>query len=69
MSSPLCNKPDSFTVYDEIVPWRDTDVALLVGAGIGRPTGVLTTCPPLLPDGAHDAEKPTPAPAHNGNQG
>ncbi len=26
-------------------------------------------CPPPRPDGAHDAEKPTPAPATNGNRG
>lgn len=26
-------------------------------------------CPPPLPDGAHDAERPTPAPVHNVNRG
>jgi len=28
-----------------------------------------TPCPPPLPDGAHDAEKPTLAPAPNGSRG
>ena len=28
-----------------------------------------TPCQPPRPDGAHDAERPTPAPAHNGRQG